>query len=71
MALKVTTTATVTYTCWLSEEDSQKVIERADEEGEELTEAVAYLYDAGEISLYDDSTESDFSTESIESVERD
>lgn len=68
--IKVETTATVNYACWLSEEDSQKVIDYADENGLELREAVAELYADGKIDLYDDSTESDFSTESIDTAIR-
>lgn len=70
MRLTVETTATVICTCFLTEEDSEKVINYADENGLELTEAVAELYDNSEINLYYDSTESDFSTESIDMVER-
>ena len=68
--LTVETTAIVTYTCYLTEEDSEKVINYADENGLELTEAVAELYSNAEIDLYHESTESDFSTESIDMVER-
>ena len=70
MMLTVETTAIVTYTCYLTEEDSEKVINYADENGLELTEAVAELYSNAEIDLYHESTESDFSTESIDMVER-
>ena len=66
----VETTATVTYTCWLSEEDSQKVIDYADENGLDLKEAVAELYADSEIDLYNNSIDSDFSTESIDKVRR-
>lgn len=68
MKLTVETTATVTYACFLTEEDSEKVINYADENELELTEAVAELYSSSEINLYYDSTESDFSTESIDMV---
>ena len=70
MILVVETTAIVTYACYLTEEDSEKVINYADENGLELTEAVAELYENSEINLYHESTESDFSTESIDRVER-
>jgi effector-binding domain-containing protein len=70
MKITVETTATVTYTCFLTEEDSEKVINYADENGLELTEAVAELYANSEINLYHNSTESDFSTESIDMVEK-
>ena len=70
MWLEVETTATVTYTCRLNEEDTNKVCAYADENGLTLREAVAKLYDNGDIDLYDSSTESDFSTESIDQVTR-
>ena len=70
MIVVVQTTATVTCTCWLSEEESEKVVNYADETGLELEDAVAELYDKGELNLYDNSTESDFSTESIDSAIR-
>lgn len=66
MWIEVKTTATVTYTCNLNEEDTKKVCDYANEQGLTLREAVAELYAEGEIDLYDNSTESDFSTESID-----
>ena len=62
----VETRATVIYTCWLNEEDSQKVLDFLEENPDySMTEAVSKLYADGEINLYENSTESDFSTEEI------
>jgi hypothetical protein len=66
MWIEVETTATVTYVCNLSEEDTKRVCDYAIEQGLTLREAVAELYAVGKIDLYDNSTESDFSTESID-----
>lgn len=68
MWIEVETTATVTYVCNLSEEDTKKVCDYANEQGLTLQEAVADLYAEGKIDLYDSSTESDFCTESIDSA---
>jgi hypothetical protein len=65
----VTTTATVEYVCYLSDEDAEKVREYAEREGCSLREAVADLYAGGEISLYDECAERDFTTEHIDDVE--
>lgn len=65
----VRTTATVEYVCYLRDEDAEKVIQYADAEGCTLKEAVTTLYDGGDIDLYYDSSDADFSTESIDSVE--
>lgn len=70
MWIEVETTATVTYVCSLNEEDTKKVCDYASESGLTLKEAVAELYSNGEIDLYKYSTESDFSTESIDRVSR-
>ena len=70
MWIEVETTATVTYVCNLNEEDTKKVCDYANEQGLTLKEAVAELYSNGEIDLYDNSTESDFSTESIDSARK-
>ena len=65
----VRTTATVEYVCYLSDEDTDKVIQYADAEGCTLKEAVANLHADGTIDLYNECSEVDFSTESIDSVE--
>lgn len=64
--MKLIATATVTYTCEISEEEAQKIINYSEEEEVTLSYAAWKLYQQGEISLYDNSTESDFSTEDIE-----
>lgn len=69
---KIEAVATVYYTCWLSDEDSQKVIDYIKGNPEEfefmtdkdkIIKAVEKLYEEDEISPYDSSNESDFSTE--------
>lgn len=66
----VETRATVTYTCWLNEEDSQKVLDFLKTNPHyDMNEAVTKLYEKGEINLYENSTESDFSTEEIAEVD--
>lgn len=67
--MKVRTTATVEYVCYLRDEDAEKAREYAEREDCTLRQAVSDLYCEGEIDLYYDSSESDFSTESIDSVE--
>lgn len=71
---KVEAVATVYYTCSLSDEDGQKVLDYIKENPEEfrfmsdrkkILKAVEILSSDCEIELYDDSTESDFSTEEI------
>lgn len=72
---KIEAVATVHYTCWLSDEDSKKVIEYIKENQEEfefttdkekILKAVQELYEEDEISPYDSSDESDFSTEEFQ-----
>ena len=67
--MKVEVEARVLYTCYLSQEDEQTVREYAEEKGRDLETAVWICYAKNEISLYYNSTESDFSTEEILSVE--
>lgn len=66
--MTVEVTASVLYTCHLSTGDEEKVKAFAKENNIDLEEAVFELYADGEIDLYKDSVESDFSTESIDSV---
>lgn len=70
--MRVFVTAEVQYCCELSKEDSQKVIQYAKEANCEYETAVWELY-CGHyaIELYENSHESDFSTESIDEVELD
>lgn len=72
---KIEAVATVHYTCWLSDEDSKKVIEYIKENQEEfefmtdkekILKSVQELYEEDEISPYDSSDESDFSTEEFQ-----
>ena len=62
--------ATVTYACWLSEEDEKKVLAYIGDTDLSTADAIMELYEAGEIDLYKNSTESDFSTNYITSVYR-
>lgn len=63
--IEIRTTATVEYVCWLTEEDEQRVRFYAEESEIDIDEAVQELYNKGEIQIYQDSTESDFTTETI------
>ena len=66
--ITVEVTASVLYTCHLTAEDEEKVKAFAEENDEELAVAVWALYTDGEINLYKNSVESDFSTESIDNA---
>lgn len=67
--MKVEVEARVTYTCYLSQEDEQTVREYAEKLECDLELAVWHCYVNGTIHLYDNSVESDFSTEEIILVE--
>jgi hypothetical protein len=71
MKYQVTVTAAVQYICTLSPEDSEIVKEFLEENPNYSEEdAVIYLYGNNKIGLYDyESTESDFSIESVDMVE--
>lgn len=69
--MNVTVTATVQYTCFLNNEKACRVKAYAEENDCTLEEAVWALYVDDRLDLYDNSTESDFSTESIDHVEED
>lgn len=71
---KIEAVATVYYTCCLSEEDGQKVLDYIKENPEEfrfmtdkkkITKAVEDLHQKCKIDLYQDFVESDSSTEEI------
>jgi hypothetical protein len=64
--ITVETTASVSYTCQLTAKDEEKVRAFAEENDVELADAIWELYWSGEINLYKNSVESDFSTESID-----
>lgn len=70
MALVAMVEATVTYACWLSEEDEQKIRDYIGDTDLCTADAVIELYNAGEIDLYKNSTESDFFTNYITGVYR-
>ena len=69
MALMAMVEATVTYACWLSEEDEQKIRDYVKETDVSIENAIEGLYAEGEIDLYKNSTESDFETNYIMNVE--
>ena len=66
--ITVEVTANVMYTCHLTEDDSEKVKEFAEENDCDWETAIWELYSVGELDLYHSSTESDFSTESIDAA---
>ena len=65
----ITTEATVQYACYLTEEEAEKVRAKAEELDGDMIKAVWELYQNGEINLYRESTECDFSTEAIIEVQ--
>lgn len=67
--MKVEVEAKVLYTCELSETDAEIVREYAEELQCDLELAVWHCYVFGKINLYNNSVESDFSTEEVVSVE--
>ena len=67
--IKVETTATVVTTCYLTDEDEEKVKAFMKENVCDLEDAVKELFWNNELDIYTHSTESDFSTESIDLVE--
>ena len=67
--MKVEVEARVLYTCELSAEDEEIVRDYVEENGGDFSTAVWECYWNNEISLYYNSTESDFSTEEILNVE--
>lgn len=70
MALVAMVEATVTYACQLSEEDEQKVRDYIGDTDLSIEDAIMELYCEGKINLYKNSTESDFSTNYIISVDK-
>ena len=66
--ITVEATASVMYTCELTTEDEEKVKEFAEESDVDLAVAVWELYSVGEINLYKNSVECDFSTERIDNA---
>lgn len=66
--IKVVTTATVVTTCYLSNEDEEKVKAFMEENKCDLEDAVKELFWNNELDIYTHSTESDFSTENIDLI---
>ena len=66
--IKVETTATVITTCYLTDEDEEKVKTFMEENKCDLEDAVKELFWNSELDIYTHSTESDFHTESIDLV---
>ena len=67
--IKIETTAEVITTCYLTEEDEEKVRAFMEENNCDLEDAVKELFWDNKIDIYSNSTESDFSTQSIDMVE--
>ena len=67
--IRVETTAEVITTCILTDEDEEKVKTFMKENQCDLEDAVKELFWNNELNIYSQSTESDFHTESIDSVE--
>lgn len=66
--IKVETTATVITTCFLTDEDEEKVKAFMEENECDLEDAVKELFWDNELDIYTHSTESDFHTESIDLI---
>lgn len=66
--IKVETTAEVVTTCFLTDEDEEKVKAFMEENQCDLEDAVKELFWNNELDIYSHSTESDFHTESIDLV---
>ena len=67
--IRVETTAEVITTCILTDEDEEKVKAFMEENQCDLEDAVKELFWNNELNIYSQSTESDFHTETIDSVE--
>lgn len=68
--MKVEVTALVNYTCFLSTEDEKRVRDYASKNDCSFEEAVMELYSTDmNFNLYKHSTESDFTTKSIDYVD--
>ena len=67
--IKVETTAEVVTTCYLTDEDEEKVRAFMEKNECDLEDAVRELFWNSELNIYTNSTESDFNTQSIDLVE--
>ena len=66
--IKIETTAQVITTCYLTDEDEEKVKAFMEENKCDLEDAVRELFWSNNLDIYSNSTESDFCTESIDLV---
>lgn len=66
--IKVETTAEVITTCYLTDEDEEKVRAFIEENQCDLEDAVKELFWSNKLDIYNNSTESDFHTQSIDLV---
>ena len=69
--MEVYVRATVWYTCELNDDQAKQVFEYMFKNHCSAEYAVEMLYNQGNFGLYDNSVESDFSTEEIEDVNLD
>jgi hypothetical protein len=70
--IKVEAEALITYTCWLTNEDEQKVREYAKENNVSINDAINDLWGESEINIYaGDQAESDCSTQKVRVTEWD
>ena len=67
--IRVETTAEVITTCILTDEDEEKVKAFMEKNQCDLEDAIKELFWTNELNIYDQSTESDFHTKSIDLVE--
>lgn len=67
--IKVEATAEVITTCYLTDEDEDKVRAFMEENNCDLEDAVKELFWDNKLDIYSNSTESDFNTQSIDAVE--
>ncbi|NFH40783.1 hypothetical protein [Clostridium sporogenes] len=70
--MKVEAKALVTYICYLTEEDEEKVKSYAKEQNITLDEAIDYLWENADINIYaGDQTESDCWTQEVTLLDKD
>ena len=67
--IEIQTTAEVQFTCYLTDEDEEKVKTFMKENQCDLEDAVKELYCNNELNIYSNSIEGDFNTDSIDCVE--
>lgn len=67
--IKVEATAEVITTCYLTDEDENRVRAFMEKNNCDLEDAVKELFWDNKLDIYSNSTESDFNTQSIDAVE--